>query len=168
MNFDEVFEKLKAKFPGGVLERADTKPDPFIKVAPAEIRDILLYLRDELKFETIANLGGIDYPQLPALCVFYHPASYTHTLVVALKAYLPREEMPKIPSVADIYKAADWLERETYDMFGIEFVGHPDPRRILMPEDWVGYPLRKDFVTPDYYNGMPVPLYFDDPQGKPK
>ena len=79
-----------------------------------------------------------------------------------MKAYLPREGTPSIATISDIYKAANWHERETYDMFGIQFTGHPDHRRILCPEDWVGHPLRKDYVAPDYYNGMPVPLYFEE------
>ena len=91
----------------------------------------------------------------------YHFASYQHKTIVALKAYLPRQEGASIPSLVSLFIAADWLERETYDMFGIQFTEHPDHRRILMPEDWTGFPLRKDFVTPDYYNSMPVPLSFD-------
>lgn len=163
MTFDDVQKAVSGKFPSAVLERADTKPDPSLKIDPKQIHAVVKYCRDELKFETIGNLSGVDYPALPALCVVYHLASYTHKLVVCLKAYLPREEAPRIQSVTDLYKGANWLERETYDMFGIHFDSHPDHRRILMPPDWEGYPLRKDFVTPDYYNGMPVPLYFDDP-----
>ena len=86
--------------------------------------------------------------------------------MVALKVYLPREEAPKVRSVTDLYKSGNWMEREAYDLFGIHFEGHPDHRRILMPPDWVGAPLRKDYVTPDYYNGMPVPLFFDEPGNK--
>jgi NADH-quinone oxidoreductase subunit C len=164
MTFDEVFQLAQAKFPTGCLEKVDTKPDPYIKVAPEQVREILKFFRDELQFETLGNLGGLDYPQIPAFCVHYHPVSYVHKMVVCLKTYLPRTDQAALPSVSDLYKAANWLERETYDMFGIQFTGHPDHRRILMPEDWVGFPLRKDYVTPDYYNGMPVPLSFDDPE----
>ncbi len=169
MTYDEVFQSLKAQFPEAVLERVETKPDPYIKIQASKVTDVLLYMKEKLSFETIANMGGLDYPAENALCVFYHPASYTHKLVVALKGYLPRpstaNDTVHVPSVAHIYKAADWMERETFDMYGIQFDGHPDHRRILMPEDWVGYPLRKDFVTPDYYNGMPVPLNFEDSKG---
>lgn len=163
MTFDEVFDKLKTKFPE--VEKEDVKPDPAIKVDPAKIKEVLTFMRDELKFEQLACISGVDYPKTPAICVVYHPTSYTHKMVVALKAYLPRTESPSIPSVTSLFKGANWLERETYDMVGVQFTGHPDHRRILCPEDWKGFPLRKDFATPDYYNGMPVPLYFEDPAG---
>ena len=63
----------------------------------------------------------------------------------------------EIPSIAEIWRTADWHEREAYDLFGIKFSNHPDLKRILLPEDWEGHPLRKDYKTPEYYNGMPVP-----------
>jgi NAD(P)H-quinone oxidoreductase subunit J len=69
---------------------------------------------------------------------------------VRVKVFLPREN-PTVPSVYWIWKAADWQEREAYDMFGIIYEGHPNLKRILMPEDWVGWPLRKDYVSPDFY-----------------
>lgn len=168
MNFDDVYQRLSSQFPGKVLEKTDTKPDPSLKVAPDAIHDVAKYLRDELGFESLQNLNGIDYPALPALSVIYHFFSFQHKVMVAVKTYLPREEGPKIRSLCDLYKSANWQERETYDLYGIHFEGHPDHRRILMPPDWVGYPLRKDYVTPDYYNGMPVPLYFGDLEGGSK
>lgn len=69
---------------------------------------------------------------------------------VRVKVFLPRHD-PRVPSVFWIWKSADWQERETYDMYGITYEGHPNLKRILMPEDWVGYPLRKDYITPDFY-----------------
>jgi NADH-quinone oxidoreductase subunit C len=165
MTFEDVFQKLQEKFPKGILGKEDTKPDPFIKVAPEEIHAVILAMRDVLHFETLGCLSGVDYPATPALCVVYHLVSYTHKMVVPLKVTLPREPGVGVRSICDIYKAANWLERETWDLVGIHFEGHPDLRRILCPEDWVGHPLRKDYVTPDYYNGMPVPLYFDDTAG---
>ncbi len=164
MTFDEVFQSLKQKFPEWILEKVETKPDPFIKVNPQGIGDVLLYMRDHLDFETLASLGGVDEIKTPALVVVYHPFSYKHKLVVAIKTFLPRQDGVTLPSVCSVYKAANWLERETYDLFGIHFSDHPDHRRILCPEDWVGFALRKDYVVPDYYNGMPVPLFFEEPQ----
>lgn len=162
MTFDDVFSKLSAKFPKGILAKEETKPDASIKVDPSAIHEVLKFMRDELNFETLHMVSGVDYPSLPALCVVYHPGSYHHKMIVPLKVYLPRTDDAKVTSVTDLYKAANWHERETYDMFGIQFLNHPDHRRILCPEDWKGFPLRKDYVTPDYYNGMPVPLYFED------
>jgi NADH-quinone oxidoreductase subunit C len=162
MTLDEVSQKLQARFPGAVLEKLDTKPDPSLKVDPKQIHDLLKYLRDELEFQTLHNLDGTDYPKQNAIAVTYHVHSYTHKVIVPLKAYLPREA-PTIRSVTDLWKGANWMERETWDLLGVTFEGHPDPRRVLLPEDWQGHPLRKDYKVPDFYNGMPVPLYFDDP-----
>lgn len=164
MNLETVLEKLKARFPDAGVERVDAKPDPYIKLAAARIAEALGFLKEEIPFETMANLGGLDLPKESKLAVVYHLFSYTHKLVLPLKVVVDRREGVEVPSVTGVYKAANWLERETFDMFGIRFTGHPGLRRILCPEDWKGYPLLKDFVTPDYYNGMPVPLYFEDPE----
>jgi len=163
MNFGEVFQNLQVKFPKGVLERSETKPDPYIKIDPKSIVDVLTYMRDSMQFETLGCISGVDYPELPALCVVYHPASYQHKMVTTLKVFLPRQDGVSVPTASAIFKAANWLEREVYDMYGIQFDGHPDHRRILMPEDWVGFPLRKDYKTPDYYQGLPIPLFFESP-----
>lgn len=162
MTFDSVFAELQKKFPKGVTGREDTKPDPAIKVEPESIHAVLLYMRDALGFETLGCISGVDLPSQKQLAVAYHPTSYQHKLIVCLKLYLPRGGNPSVPTVSDIFKGANWLERETYDMFGVKFDGHPDLRRILLPDDWQGHPLLKDYSTPDYYNGMPVPLYFDE------
>lgn len=167
MTFEDVFSKLKARFPQ--VEQQPTKPDPSISVPAQSIVAVLRFLRDECQFETLANLGATDFKQPPSLVVFYHPASYTHKLVVCLKVTLPREPgTVAVDSIYEIYKAADWLERETYDLFGIRFNNHPNLERILLPDDWEGYPLLKDYVTPDYYNGMPVPLYFEEKAAESK
>jgi NADH-quinone oxidoreductase subunit C len=72
-----------------------------------------------------------------------------------LKVHLPRED-PRVPTVEGVWGVANWHEREAYDMFGITFTGHSDLRRILLPDDWIGYPLRKDWQDPDFYNGLHV------------
>jgi NADH-quinone oxidoreductase subunit C len=160
MTFEDIFQKLQAKFPG-TAEHLQTKPDPAIKIEPKQIHEVVRFLKDELAFETLTSVTGLDYPKDNKIAVIYHLHSYTHKLLVGLKCYLPREA-PSVRSIVDLYKGANWQEREQYDLLGIQFEGHPDLRRVLLPEDWVGYPLRKDFKTPDFYNGMPVPLFFDD------
>jgi len=162
MNFDEIHSLIQKRFPNAVLGIEDHKPDRAIKVDPREILSIIRFLKDEAHFETIGDLCAVDYPAQSSFCVVYHLQSYQHKSILCLKCYLPRQEKVEIQSITSLFKAANWLEREAYDMVGIHFSGHPDLRRILCPEDWVGHPLRKDYVTPDYYNGMPVPLYFDD------
>lgn len=162
MTYEDTIKKLTDKFRGVILEHCATKPDPYLKVDPAEIHEVMAFIKNELAFETLSDLCGVDYPALAALCVVYHPFSYTHKIMLCLKCFLGREPAPHIRSVTDLYKIANWCERETYDLFGVVFDGHPSLRRILLPPDWVGHPLRKDYVTPDYYQGMPVPLYFSD------
>jgi NAD(P)H-quinone oxidoreductase subunit J len=105
-------------------------------------------------FNYLQCQGGYDVGPGDELVSFYHIVklsdSATKPAEVRLKVFLPREN-PVVPSVYWVWKAADWQERETYDMYGIVFSGHPNLKRILMPEDWVGWPLRKDYISPDFY-----------------
>ncbi len=105
-------------------------------------------------FNSLACQGGYDSGPGADLVSFYHLIKVMDNCVkteeVRLKVFLPRAE-PKVASVYWIWKGADWQERETFDMYGIVYEGHPGLKRILMPEDWVGYPLRKDYVSPDFY-----------------
>ncbi|MBF2089225.1 MAG: NAD(P)H-quinone oxidoreductase subunit J [Synechococcales cyanobacterium K44_A2020_017] len=91
---------------------------------------------------------GGDLVSMYHLCKVYDNADRPEE--VRVKVFLPRQD-PRIPSVYWIWKAADWQERESYDMYGIVYEGHPNLKRILMPEDWVGWPLRKDYISPDFY-----------------
>lgn len=105
-------------------------------------------------FNYLQCQGGYDQGPGDELVSFYHlikvDDDVTQPEEVRLKVFLPRED-PKLPSVYWIWKGADWQERETYDMYGIVYEGHPNLKRILMPEDWVGWPLRKDYISPDFY-----------------
>lgn len=98
--------------------------------------------------------GGYDSGPGQDLVSFYHLVKLADDAdrpeEIRVKVFLPREN-PTVPSVYWIWKAADWQERESYDMYGIMYEGHPNLKRILMPEDWVGYPLRKDYISPDFY-----------------
>jgi len=124
-----------------------------IKVEP----DFLLPLCTALYaygFNYLQCQAGIDLGPGQQLVSMYHLIKLSDNAdrpqEVRLKVFLPREN-PRVPSVYWIWKAADWQERESYDMFGIIYEGHPDLKRLLMPEDWVGWPLRKDYVSPDFY-----------------
>jgi NAD(P)H-quinone oxidoreductase subunit J len=105
-------------------------------------------------FNYLQCQGGYDSGPGCDLVSFYHLVKVEDNCLkpmeVRLKVFLPREN-PKVASVYWIWKGADWQERETFDMYGIVYEGHPGLKRILMPEDWVGYPLRKDYVSPDFY-----------------
>ncbi|BAY45721.1 NADH dehydrogenase subunit J [Scytonema sp. HK-05] len=132
---------------------ADHEGVEVIKVEP----DFLLPLCTALYaygFNYLQCQAGIDLGPGQQLVSMYHLIKLSDNAdrpqEVRLKVFLPREN-PRVPSVYWIWKAADWQERETYDMFGIIYEGHPDLKRLLMPEDWVGWPLRKDYVSPDFY-----------------
>jgi NADH-quinone oxidoreductase subunit C len=129
--------------------------------------DIAKFLHDEpeLKLDWLANLSGIDYAADGQLCVVYDLWSFQHRHSFAAKVYCPRDN-PHIPSVTHLWRAADWHEREAFDLLGIIFDGHPDLRRILCADDWVGHPLRKDYVFPREYHGIPGSVELDWQQQK--
>jgi len=153
MTPEEIGKRLKEKFGEAILELVVESKLPHAVVDPAKIVEVCVYLRDGdgLKFDFLSAEGGRDLGE--KFEVFYLLYSYECHHSFALKARVPRDN-PKAPSVAAVWPAANWHEREAYDMFGIEFEGHPDLRRILMPPDWVGYPLRKDYVYPESYGGI--------------
>lgn len=107
-------------------------------------------------FDMLSCITGIDNGvEAGTMEVIYHLYSIPFNQSLTLKVMLPREN-PEVESVNSIWKSANWLEREVYDMFGIGFKNHPDLRRILMPADWKGFPLRKDYKHEEYYRGMKI------------
>ena len=120
--------------------------------------EVAQLLKDDsaLQFDSLMCISGYDKGPGEALGAAYniHSMTQLHTLEVRIE--VPRDG-GSIPSVAQLWRAADWHERETYDLFGITFDGHPDLRRILLPEDWENHPLRKDYETQEYYHGISVP-----------
>ncbi|MGG0793478.1 NADH-quinone oxidoreductase subunit C [Brevibacillus laterosporus] len=106
--------------------------------------DIALFLKQEpsLQFDYLSNLHGVDYED--RMEVYYHLYSYAHQQSLAIKVKTTREA-PSVASVVDVWRGADWNERETYDLLGIHFIGHPNLVRIMMPDEWIGHPLRKDY-----------------------
>jgi NADH-quinone oxidoreductase subunit C len=131
-----------------------------LEVAPASVHDAVHFLAREaqLRFEFLASLHGCDYyPAEPRLGVHYQLLSRRRVERIGVKARVAVDE-PRLPSVVDIFEGADFPEREVYDMFGVEFEGHPDLRRILMPEDYEGHPQRRDFPM----GGEPVLFTFNE------
>jgi NADH-quinone oxidoreductase subunit C len=173
-NIEEIYLILKEKFGDSVLElKTDQPVDPFITIAPLEIENICKFLNedDTLQFNSLINLSGVDDANGVSandenghltitggtLSVYYHLESTIKKHKIVLKVSAPRET-PDVVSVASVWKCADWHEREAYDLLGINFINHPDLRRILMPYDWeAGHPLRKDYKNPEFYQGMKVP-----------
>ena len=118
----------------------------------------------EFGFDYLQCQGGYDEGPGQKLACFYHFiamqeviendsnfSSESKAREVRIKVFLSREGCPSLPSLYGLFRGADWQERETFDMFGIHFEGHPHPKRLLMPEDWKGWPLRKDYIQPDFY-----------------
>ncbi|MEW6001079.1 MAG: NADH-quinone oxidoreductase subunit C [Nitrospirota bacterium] len=143
-----IAERIKEKFPEEVIDITSFRDQVSVTLKRDKIVDICRYLRDdpELSFEHLRDLCGVDYLERkePRFEVVYHLYSIKYRHMIRLKAQVPESD-PKIDSVTPLWVGVNWHERECFDMFGIAFKGHPDLRRILMPEDWEGYPLRKDY-----------------------
>jgi NADH-quinone oxidoreductase subunit C len=154
-----IHERLSAKLGDKITAANLEVASPFAVVAADAIVEVASFCKSDpdLAFDNLMCLSAVDYPKEtpPRMEVVYHLLSYRHDHTFALKVHLPRED-PALATVEGVWGVANWHEREAYDMFGIVFTGHSDLRRILLPDDWVGYPLRKDWVDPDFYNGMHV------------
>lgn len=158
MTLPEIAEKLNEKLPGAVTEvKAEGVPNPFLKISAGLITAVGGFLREDpgLQFDYLMCLSGVDYGK-GMLGVVYHLYSMTHRHRLTVKVDVPADK-PELDSVSGIWPSANWHEREAFDMYGIVFNGHPDLRRILLPEDYPGHPLRKDFKVPEFYQGMKVP-----------
>lgn len=173
MYAEEIAAIVEGKFPGRIKAKNLEALDPFIEIDAANLYEICQFLRDEprLRFEFLNCISGVDYlepdskkaPKAgfdPHTEVVYHLSSFTHRHRIVLKVILPRwkdnkaGELPVVPSVTSLWKTADWHEREVYDLSGVWFSGHPDLQRILLSDDWVGHPLRKDYEFPLEYHGI--------------
>ena len=172
MNAAEIQDLLVSRFGAAKIVGANlAATDPWIEIAPAAILEVATFLRDDerLRMDHLNNLSGVDYLQPdpkkaakfghePHIEVVYHLTSFVRKHKITLKVKLPRwkdgevGQLPEVDSLAGVWGIADWHERETYDLMGIRFVGHPNLRRILCPEDWVGHPLRKDYEMPLEYH----------------
>ena len=162
MNAEQIQAKIKAKFGeavGDLVVTADpAKPanahfEKHFRVDRKvwrECAELLKYDR-ELLFDGLMVVGSQDnQAQLTAVYSLY---SYTHRHRITVKIDVPRED-PRMPSAEPVWKHANWMEREEYDLMGIIFEGHPDLRRVMLPDDWIGHPLRKDYQEPEEYRGI--------------
>ena len=145
-----IFAGINSDHPGAVLDTSYDREQAALVVHPDQIRNVLIWLRDseDQGYTFLASVHGADYlPAEPRFAVHYellNRGNYERLRVKALLAE-PADGLPHIESVVDLFPTAEFQEREVYDFFGIVFDGHPDPRRILMPEDYEGHPQRRDF-----------------------
>lgn len=173
MTSAEIAALLEERFGAAITGKKLDAVDPWVSVDPTRLVDMCQFLHDDprLRFDFLNCISGVDYlepdakkaPKAgfePHLEIVYHLQSIQHKHRFVVKVMLPRwkdnqpGQLPELPSVNDVWKTADWHERETYDMYGVTFTGHPDLSRILLSEDWEGYPLRKDYEFPLEYHGI--------------
>lgn len=161
--FDQVHQRLLALVPGLDLAVVLDRGELTFHIPRERLLEVMAKLRDDahLRFEFCASVSGVNYPDDLGgeLHVVYHLQSMTHNRRLRVETSCPDGD-PHVPSVVATYPAADWHERETWDMFGIIFDGHPHLTRILMPDDWVGHPQRKDYPLggiPIEFKGTEVP-----------
>ncbi len=171
MDPQAILEQLTGRFGPQITGSNLQAIDPWIEIAPDALVEVAEFLQGEpdLRFDVLRCISGVDYLQTdpkkkvdyqPHLEVMYHLASMVHKHRIVLKLILPRWKddvpgrLPQVPTLAHVWRTAEWHEREVFDLMGVEFIGHPDPRRILCPEDWQGHPLRKDYQMPLEYHGI--------------
>jgi NADH-quinone oxidoreductase subunit C len=148
---EKIVQALQDKFE---LQFEEFRNEAHVFVQPEQIVEVITSLRDQHNFELLSALTAVDYwpQQEPRFHVIYQLTSVTQNLSIQLRVPVAATR-PVVPTVTGVFSSANWREREVWDMFGIHFDEHPDPRRILMPADWEGHPLRKDY-----------PLGYEEPQ----
>jgi NADH-quinone oxidoreductase subunit C len=163
MTPQQIAQLISDKFPGRIIKSLPEDKHPRIHVDVAHWREIAQFLRHDpaLQFDWLASLSAIDYAADQQFCIVYDLWSFDLGYSFAVKVYAPRSDDTHYPTVSDLWPAADWQEREAFDLFGIFFDGHTDLRRILLADDWVGFPLRKDYVFPREYHGIPGSVELD-------
>ncbi len=154
---DEAGQGAGEAVAGEPAQPVDGGRDASFRARPADVMAVMGALRDdpELRFDFLQNLTAVDWVKRDTIQVVYHLFSYAHRHEICVRVDLPRTA-PRVASVVSLWPTANWHEREQYDLLGVVFEGHPDLRRLLMPDDWVGHPMRKDFREPKSYRGMPT------------
>ena len=164
MNTETVKSILTVHFGDEVIVAEETTGlQPTLIIKTALISQVAELLRDHEQtwFDFLSCISGVDDgPQAGTFTVVYHLASIPHKTQLTLKVVVANgrdpEQLPVVPSVSGVWRTADWHEREAYDLVGVYFDGHPDLRRILLPDDWEGHPLRKDYEEAETYHGIAI------------
>lgn len=141
---NELTRRYREKFGGAILDALEDRKQPYLVIDSAQCKEIALYTRDVERFDLLEDFTAVDWPRrekrFDLIAILY---SFPHNARLRLKIPVAEDQRPA--SLVGIWPTANWLEREVYDMFGIEFSGHPDLKRILLPDGWQGHPLRKDY-----------------------
>lgn len=160
MTFSEIHTLLADHF-GTDIQANTQNLQPYLTVPTSQLGKLCQFLRDDerLFFDLLACITAIDNgPAVSTMDVIYNLTSIPYGHDLMLKVVIPRNDqgnyLPSVPSVTHLWRTADWHEREAFDLVGISFENHPDLRRILLPADWVGHPLRTDYQEPDQYHGI--------------
>jgi len=152
----DIHERLTARFGDAIgAPPPETKGDLWLTVKADRLIEVATFLRDEpgIELDLCEDLTALDWPKRNVIEVVIHLFSYRHKHGVTLKVEADRAA-PVVPSLDGVWKAANWFEREVYDLFGVTFTGHPDLRRLLLPDDWIGHPLRKDYQEAGGWHGI--------------
>lgn len=150
MVMEEVMVLLKERFGAGILASDVRYGMPTVSVDQAIITDVIgfLYDQEQLRYQYLTTLCGIHHPEINQIAVMYQLHSLMNNARIRLKIYLPADK-PETPTITHIFAGANWMERETYDFYGVTFTGHPDLRRILNVEDMIIFPMRKEYPLED-------------------
>lgn len=164
MTPEEIYQQLHERFGAQILECNSEAIDPYIRLAAPAMHAVAAYVQQEpdLQFDSLMCLSGVDYGPKKHLEVVYNLFSTVKRHKITLKIEVPRQH-GTVPTVCDLWHTAEWHEREAYDLYGMRFEQHPDLRRILLPDDWEGYPLLKDYQVQEFYHGIRVPYVGDPP-----
>jgi len=155
MNTAAIQQLLHERFGAAVGPVESARLLEYVEVDGEIVDEICLFLRDQpdLAFDCLNNLSGTDRPARGKIQLTYELFSYVHRHTFILRVDTSRNR-PEAKTVENVWSAANWLEREIYDLLGVNFIGHSDLRRLLLPDDWVGHPLRKDYVEAPEYHGI--------------
>jgi len=144
MELSQLAQAIREKFPDAITEEKSTG----LVIKKESLLAVAQFLKEgELSFENLHCVSGVDWKDKIELV--YHLYSFKQHTMLTLKVFLTLEDLT-VETLSGLWKSANWLERETFDLFGVKFLNHPDPRRILNPDEWTDYPLRKNFERPDF------------------